>query len=318
MTGLLTSDQQFINRVTEIILENLHNENFGVREFADLSGMSRSALNHRLHSILHKNINEFVREVRLNKALEMLKNEDITASEVAFKVGFKSPAYFTKCFHEYFGYPPGHLEKKEPIIPEASMAKTLPSKLIQKISARIPTVLRIHGILFITALVIFILILVISGIYKNSKPDELRSGDSRISVAVMPFNNMTNEVTWNIWQVGIQDNLITYLSKNPDEFRVIQIKSINSLIELKGINNYSSISPKIAASISKKLEANILISGSISLSDNTIRINTHITNSNTGDILKSFQTDGNSEKILPLIDSLSVQIRNFLLNKFVN
>ncbi len=106
------ADQIFISRITEIIMANLANEDFGVRELAHLSKMSPSGLYRRLHKITGKKINQFIREVRLKKALEMLQNEALTASEVAFRVGFSSPAYFNTCFHEFYGYPPGKLKKR--------------------------------------------------------------------------------------------------------------------------------------------------------------------------------------------------------------
>ena len=84
---------------------------FGVSELAIESGMSRARLNRRLNAITKKSINQFIREVRLVKALEMLKNESVTVSEVAFRVGFRSPNYFNTCFHEYFGFPPGKVTK---------------------------------------------------------------------------------------------------------------------------------------------------------------------------------------------------------------
>ena len=157
---LLTTNQQFVSRLTEIILENLKDENFGVKELSILSGLSQSVLNHRLHSVINKNINEFVREVRLRKALELLQNEKITASEVAYKVGFKSPAYFNKCFHEFFGYPPGKAEKKgsESIDPFSITSYTL--KLLDKIYARITINIIVNSILILSIIILFVTILV--------------------------------------------------------------------------------------------------------------------------------------------------------------
>ena len=113
MTENLSTDQILIRKLTEIVLANLENENFGVKELANESGMSHYRLNRRLHSISNKTINQFISETRLQKALEMLQNEELTAAEVAYKVGFSSPAYFNTCFHEFFGYPPGKVKKRE-------------------------------------------------------------------------------------------------------------------------------------------------------------------------------------------------------------
>ncbi|MDP2335854.1 MAG: AraC family transcriptional regulator [Bacteroidota bacterium] len=88
-------DHAFTRKLTEIIRANLENENFGVKELARETGMSRFNLNRKLHFISRKTINQFIREVRLERAMEMLRQESVTASEVSNEVGFSSPAYFS-------------------------------------------------------------------------------------------------------------------------------------------------------------------------------------------------------------------------------
>ncbi len=64
----------------------------------------------------------------------------------------------------------------------------------------------------------------------------------------MPFNNQTNDTILNIWQVGIQDILITSLS-NSDELKVRQIESTSNLIRGKGLADFESITPSVAGKI---------------------------------------------------------------------
>ena len=103
MTETLNNDQLFIGKLTEIILANLQNENFGGKELAQESGLSLYNLKRKLLAATQKPVSQFIRETRLRKAMEMLKNEDLTASEVAYKTGFSSPNYFNTSFHEFFG-----------------------------------------------------------------------------------------------------------------------------------------------------------------------------------------------------------------------
>ena len=110
MSEYLSMDQAFINKITEIIHSNLQNENFGVEELAKEAGISRSNIHRKLKTITHKSISQFILEIRIKRAMEMLQHNLGTAAEIAFKVGFNSPSYFTKCFHEYYGYPPGGLK----------------------------------------------------------------------------------------------------------------------------------------------------------------------------------------------------------------
>jgi len=100
-------DENFIKTVNEIIETNLSNERFGVTELAGKMNMSRSNLHRKIKSITGSSVSQYLRKIRLDKALELMKEEPVTISEVAFKVGFGSPAYFSKCFREYFGFSPG-------------------------------------------------------------------------------------------------------------------------------------------------------------------------------------------------------------------
>jgi tetratricopeptide (TPR) repeat protein len=171
----------------------------------------------------------------------------------------------------------------------------------------------LSGILIIAILVIAA-ILAYPKIFKRDKLENLKSPDERISIAVMPFQNMTNDTIWNIWQNGIQDILITSLS-NSEELKVRQAESINHLVESQGIVNYASITPSVASTISQKLDASVLIYGNIKQAGNIIRLYTQLIDSKTEEVFKSFQIEGayKEENIFHLIDSLSVIVKNFLI-----
>jgi len=162
-------------------------------------------------------------------------------------------------------------------------------------------------------LIIAVIVLAYPKIFKRDALEKLRSSGERISIAVMPFQNMTNDTTWNVWQDGIQNNLITSLSNNPEELKVRQIESITGLLQSKGLTNYVSITPSIASKISQKLDANVFINGSINKSGTTIRVSEQLVNAKTEEIFKSFLIDGTAENILGVIDSLSGQVKNSLL-----
>ena len=113
LTHDVNMKEAFLQRLTEIIEQNLTNERFSVEDLAREMGMSYTKLYRLLKSTTQQTISQFIRQVRLKKANEMLVNEDITASEVAYKVGFGSPTYFNKCFHDFYGYAPGEFRKRE-------------------------------------------------------------------------------------------------------------------------------------------------------------------------------------------------------------
>jgi tetratricopeptide (TPR) repeat protein len=161
-------------------------------------------------------------------------------------------------------------------------------------------------------LILAVIILAYPKIFKKNTLEELKSSGERITIAVMPFQNMTNDTIWDVWQDGIQNELITSLT-NSEELKVRQLESVNNLIQRKGPNNYSSITSSFASDISKKLDANVFIYGSIKKAGNTIRLNVQLTDTKTEEAFKSFQKDGIPENILKMIDSLSVMVKNSLI-----
>jgi len=162
------------------------------------------------------------------------------------------------------------------------------------------------GLLIIAALLIY------PKIFKRDKLANLISADGRISIAVMPFQNMTNDTIWDIWQGGIQNELINSLT-NYEEFKVRHLESITGVLQSRGFANYASFTPSVAGSISQKLDANIFIHGSIKQAGATIRVNAQLIDSKREELFKSFQIDGTAENILHIIDSLSVMVKNSLI-----
>ncbi len=166
--------------------------------------------------------------------------------------------------------------------------------------------------IIIAVLLITVGILVYPKLFRRTSLERLRSLGDRISVVVMPFQNMTNDSTWDVWQDGIQNELINNLT-NSEDLRVKQVELINHLIQSKGLTDYASMTPAIAGSISQKLDANIFIYGSIKNAGDIIRINAQVIDANTAESLKSFQVDGSPETILNMTDVLNKMVNDFLI-----
>ena len=177
--------------------------------------------------------------------------------------------------------------------------------------ARSPKQKLLSGVLII-AILVMAAIFAYPRIFKKDTLEKLQSSGERISVAVMPFQNLTNDTIWNVWQDGIQDILINNLT-NSEELVVRQTESISGLIQSKGLTNYASITPSIASDISQKLETNIFIYGSIKQVGTTIRLNAQLIDNKSGETYKSFQIDGITDNILHITDSLSIMLKNFLI-----
>lgn len=105
---VLLSQKPFMERVMEVMEENYGNSEFGVTEFCERIGMSRSVVSKRLNAETGQSTGQFIRSYRLNIAKELLLknkgNRNIT--DIAYKVGFNDPKYFTRCFTKLYGVSP--------------------------------------------------------------------------------------------------------------------------------------------------------------------------------------------------------------------
>lgn len=106
-------DEQFFKKLDKIIEANLNNEHFTVSEGAEQMGMSRYTLHRKINAATKLSVSQYIRQVRLKNAMKLLREKSFTVSEVSYKVGFNSPVYFSKCFHEYYGYPPNAVGKRK-------------------------------------------------------------------------------------------------------------------------------------------------------------------------------------------------------------
>lgn len=250
-------DQVIIRKLTEIIHANLDDENFGVTELALASGMSRSKVHRKLKSTLKKTASQFIREVRLQKAMEMLQQNMATVSEISYKVGFNSPAYFNNCFHHYFGYPPGEVKKRSLLDAEESNGKNLLEN--QSISSFKNLIQRGNyrgKLILIVSLVSLVLFSLTYFIYRLSvdkpSPVNILISHREKSIAVLPFKNLSGNPENQYFADGIMEDILNNLC-HIKELRVISRASVEEF-------RNSTIN---AHEIAKKLHVQYILEGSI-------------------------------------------------------
>jgi YesN/AraC family two-component response regulator len=98
--------ESWIDEATEVVLDNMNNEDFSLDELSKALHYSRSAVQKRIKQFTGLSVSKFIRSVRLEKSLEFMREEELPIAIVADRVGFKSHSYFTRCFKEYFGMDP--------------------------------------------------------------------------------------------------------------------------------------------------------------------------------------------------------------------
>ena len=107
---VMSQNKPFMDLATEILEQHYSNSEFGVTEFAEAIGMSKPLLSKRLNAEAGVSTGQFIRNYRLTIAkrllLENYANRNIT--EIAYRVGFNDPKYFTRCFTHQYGCSPSN------------------------------------------------------------------------------------------------------------------------------------------------------------------------------------------------------------------
>jgi len=241
-------DQIFIRKLTEIILANLEDENFGIKELSRETALNQRNINKKLKSISGKTLSQFIRETRLQKAMEMLQNGNVTASEVTYKVGFSSPTYFNTCFHEYFGYSPGTVKKADFETP-GELNPAQPSKEKFKKGNAGKIVIYIFALLLIFTVIVFLGYSFFSKTTKDYVGNPVAGTEK--SIAVLPFNNQSDSTTNQYFIDGVMEEILTNLSRIHD-LRVVSRTSVEQFRESK--------TP--TSEIAKKLHVDYVVEGS--------------------------------------------------------
>lgn len=109
---LNNKDQMFIRRLSEIVLKHLDDGTFDVDRFCNETHISRTLMHIKLKKITGMSTTEFIRNIRLNEARKMLQEGNLTVSEIAYRVGFNDPAYFSKSYKKKFGTLPSSVSRE--------------------------------------------------------------------------------------------------------------------------------------------------------------------------------------------------------------
>lgn len=99
-------DENLLRKALKIVDENIANDQFDIPTFSSELGVSRTLLFTKIKAWTNFTPNEFIQEIRMNKAAQLLEKDKLNIAQVCYKVGFKNPKYFSKRFHKKFGMSP--------------------------------------------------------------------------------------------------------------------------------------------------------------------------------------------------------------------
>jgi signal transduction histidine kinase/ligand-binding sensor domain-containing protein/DNA-binding response OmpR family regulator len=105
-------DEELLKKAFKIVEENISNEQFDIPFFCSELGVSRTMLFLKIKAWTNYTPNEFIHEIRLKRAAQLLEQNKLNVSEVSYKVGFNNPKYFSKCFQKKYGETPSQFADK--------------------------------------------------------------------------------------------------------------------------------------------------------------------------------------------------------------
>jgi TolB-like protein/AraC-like DNA-binding protein len=289
----------FLEKLRKNVDDNLHNDQFSVEELAKNMGMSRSALHRKLTRATGQSVSQFIREHRLQRGMELLKEGELTAAEVSDRIGFGSATYFNKCFNEYYGFPPGEVKNKMAKLPAGTVHFTPVTILRKPLQSQRGLTLKLIGGCMV--------VLIISGIIyvaRSSKTTSVTAMPEDKSIAILPFRNLSEDRRNEYFSEGVIEAIRTDLS-TIRELRVISRTSVEKYRE----------SNKSATEIAEELGVAALLEGSIQRSENKIRIDVRLVNGITQEQVWARTYDRELKDVFAIQTEIAHQVADELHTK---
>ncbi|KEZ92903.1 hybrid sensor histidine kinase/response regulator transcription factor [Nonlabens ulvanivorans] len=105
-------DDELMKKAIQIVEDNIPNDHFDIPTFCSDLGVSRTMLFIKVKAWTNFTPNEFIQHFRMKRAAQLLELGTLNISEVSYKVGFRNPKYFSKCFQKVYGETPSVYSKK--------------------------------------------------------------------------------------------------------------------------------------------------------------------------------------------------------------
>lgn len=240
----------FINKTRSIILKNIANDQFGVSELATELGLSRSQLLRKIKTQSGQSVNQFIRQVRLREAIKLMQNDDLNASEISYKVGFSSPSYFNKCFHDSYGFTPGEYKKRV----ENNGGDVVQLRVAKSDKSRVKRNIRV--VLAVVLLLVLLLVFWKTDVFLWGQ-----AGMKYNSILVLPIDDLSENKDKEYLAAGLTEAITLELSK---------IKGLR--VPSRGLSKVFKDTVMLYSEIAKKADVDLLLEGSILYGKDSLRV----------------------------------------------
>ena len=107
------NDEVLMERIMKVINDHLSDSDFNVEMLTSEVGISRAQLHRKMKEMTGLPVSEFIRNIRLEQAVRLLKEQKVNVTQVAYAVGFSNLAHFSTVFRKQFGVSPTeYIEQK--------------------------------------------------------------------------------------------------------------------------------------------------------------------------------------------------------------
>lgn len=200
-----------------------------------------------------------------------------------------------------FDFTPEGIKKTESAI--VAKGKTQPQHVRRRLKVS-------DGI--IVVLVVIVCILLYPKIFNKDKFEDIRDSAGRISVAVLPFDNLTGDSSNDFWQDGISEYLINDLGSS-EELTVVSTQEMKEVLGTANQASSGSISPIIARELASKIKSQTYITGKFIGMVNNVSILLNMVSTNSGELIWSCRVEGDLEnRYHDLLGRLADTVRNYL------
>lgn len=272
---------------------NLNNAQFGVEELAKNVGLSRAQLHRKLNEATGQSVSQFIREYRLKRGMELLQEGKLTATQVANQVGFGSATYFSKCFNEFYGFPPGEAKTRGTSSAISAVETSDATKPMQRNPIRRKVILTGALVLITIAALVFL--------FKINDTNAVADIKAEKSIAILPFRNLSKDPQNEYFGEGVIEAIRTNLSQVKD----IRVLSRTSVEQFRQTN-------KSAREIANELGVSTLMEGSIQRNDNKVRIDVYLVDGKTQEQIWAKNYDRELKDVFTIQTEIAQQVADEL------
>ncbi|HKZ39306.1 MAG TPA: helix-turn-helix domain-containing protein, partial [Chryseolinea sp.] len=260
----------------------------------------------------------------LLKAYHYLITAPFTIAEIAYKVGFESPAYFNKCFKEAFGIPPGDIKRKGKILHSHGEAIFNFYQLPEIFSALNSSGINLsvqkdekpplkRPVKQWTAISLFVVIAIVTMAYyyESSKKFKGFSPDRNGRIAIVPFDNQTGDSLMT--PVGdIASSWISGQLDDLDEVKIVPYFTIKEYLPYLGI---LPDDPNGRPTLGEVVHADYIITGSYFLRSGNLYVDSRLVDANSQELIYSMPViTGPKDSVMQILETLRLKIAGLLTN----